>query len=706
MKTQLYSVIALLVFVTLIALPNSFAQGTLAQPSVRLVYFLPSDRPDRPDRIEALRQLMKDVQAFYADQMAVHGYGRKTFRVETDTDGKPVVHRVNGKFNENYYYTGLSDFKIWEEVYEHFDELEHIYFVAIDVSYETLNDGDSCGLGGIGFLPMGGDANFSVGKIAIRHRSETSGEEGLGGSAIIPASGPCFFDDVHDHNHPLRVTTHELAHAFGLDHDFRKGVWNSKTVTGGHGFRLSDCAAEWLSVHRFFNTKPNRNNRRGSVKLREIQASGQIEIHLRFDVNDPDGLHQAQLLVPEDGSWGALMLIGCQELDGQTQTVEFTTTELTAVSADRVVLQFMDNLGNITWATIRVDIADLLPPPKVVSIPDQNLAAAVRDALELDRNARITDRQMLKLRRLDAKERQIKNLTGLEHALYLQWLELRGNQIDNIRPLANLKYLTELILERNHVSNIRDLVGMKQLILLYLGGNPISNLTPLADLTELERLSLWETDVHNFTLLSGMTKLTHLYLWNNNIRDITPLSNLTQLKVLHLSGNEVSNVRPLAGLVNLQTLYLQGNPIKNREPLLAMLRRNPEIKIYLKAGGDPLPVSLSHFRAELTEAGVSIKWTTESELDNAGFNILRSETKDGEFNIVTPQLIQGAGTTSERHTYTWKDTTAKPNIVYYYRIEDISHAGVRKQLATVRLKGYVSASNKFTTKWGDLKLQE
>ena len=49
---------------------------------------------------------------------------------------------------------------------------------------------------------------------------------------------------------------------------------------------------------------------------------------------------------------------------------------------------------------------------------------------------------------------------------------------------------------------------------------------------------------------------------------------------------------------------------------------------------------------------------------------------------------------------------AKPNVVYYYRIEDISHAGVRKQLATVRLRGYVSAAGKLTTKWGDLKLQE
>ena len=53
------------------------------------------------------------------------------------------------------------------------------------------------------------------------------------------------------------------------------------------------------------------------------------------------------------------------------------------------------------------------------------------------------------------------------------------------------------------------------------------------------------------------------------------------------------------------------------------------------------------------------------------------------------KLIPGAGTTGERSNYTWTDTGAKPNTVYYYQIEDVSHAGVRKQLATVRLRGLV-----------------
>ncbi len=122
--------------------------------------------------------------------------------------------------------------------------------------------------------------------------------------------------------------------------------------------------------------------------------------------------------------------------------------------------------------------------------------------------------------------------------------------------------------------------------------------------------------------------------------------------------------------------------------------------------GGALPVQLSHFRTDRTDAGVILKWTTESEVENAGFYIYRSQTKNGEFQVVNPTMIQGAGTSGERNTYTWKDTTAKPNTVYYYRIEDVSHAGVRQQLATVRLRGLVSATGKLTTRWADLKWKD
>ena len=124
--------------------------------------------------------------------------------------------------------------------------------------------------------------------------------------------------------------------------------------------------------------------------------------------------------------------------------------------------------------------------------------------------------------------------------------------------------------------------------------------------------------------------------------------------------------------------------------------------------GGPLPVALSSFRPVRMQTGeVLIKWRTESELDNAGFNILRSERRDGEFKVINVKgIIPGHGTSSEMHTYAYTDTTAKPNVIYYYRIEDVSFNGARQTLATVRLKGDVSAANKLTTTWSTLKSKQ
>ena len=124
-----------------------------------------------------------------------------------------------------------------------------------------------------------------------------------------------------------------------------------------------------------------------------------------------------------------------------------------------------------------------------------------------------------------------------------------------------------------------------------------------------------------------------------------------------------------------------------------------------RAAGGVLPVSLSKFRPErMKDTGqIVIRWVTESELNNAGFNILRSEKRDGEFTKLNTKLIAGHGTTSERHTYEYADTSAKPNVVYYYQIQDVSLEGQVNTLATTHLRGNVSAAGKLTTTWGELK---
>ena len=151
--------LASILFIAIEGHADSNRPSINANGMVRLVYFLPNDRPARPDRVVALRQLIKDAQQFYADEMHRHGFGRKTFTIETDNNGEPLVHKINGKLREEYYYSEeLTDYAVLTELLEHFDgdDLQHVYLIAIDLSYEVLDSGNSGGLGGVIYHPTQG----------------------------------------------------------------------------------------------------------------------------------------------------------------------------------------------------------------------------------------------------------------------------------------------------------------------------------------------------------------------------------------------------------------------------------------------------------------------------------------------------------------------------------------------------------------------
>ena len=120
--------------------------------------------------------------------------------------------------------------------------------------------------------------------------------------------------------------------------------------------------------------------------------------------------------------------------------------------------------------------------------------------------------------------------------------------------------------------------------------------------------------------------------------------------------------------------------------------------------GGALPVELSSFTLTRTESGaVVVTWTTESEVDNAGFNLRRSLQRDSGYTLLNPALIAGAGTTGERQTYTFIDTSAKPGVEHYYQIEEVSFGGKPEVLLMRRLRGPVSPAHRALKTLGEVK---
>ena len=287
---------------------------------MQVIYFHPNDRTPNHGIESRADRVIKDVQLFYARQMLNHGFGVKTFTVETDLTGKAVAHHVKGQFPEIYYHDQPYN-KILEEIDAQFDRSRNIRLVFLEWEDSDILGNNVCGLGGT--HPSGG------------------------GTAILPATDNCF---------SFRIVAHELAHAFGLYHDFSEP--NLMDDGSRYLAELSACAAESLNVHPFFNT-PQGDLASTTIRQSLPLESSSDTVRFRFGVTDPDGLYQAQLITPstpQDPIQG-YKILGCKRLDGERATVEFIASELIAAPEASIGLQVIDVHGNVTlqWQRNEID---------------------------------------------------------------------------------------------------------------------------------------------------------------------------------------------------------------------------------------------------------------------------------------------------------------------------------------------------------------
>ena len=118
--------------------------------TVRMIYFLPNDRPFRQEVVDSMKVAIRQVQTFYAEQMQAHGYGNRTFRIETDAQGEPLVHRVDGRHPDSHYVNGYGGAMI-DELEKVFDFYANIYNIVLDGGYRGAG-GDAGKIGGSAWL--------------------------------------------------------------------------------------------------------------------------------------------------------------------------------------------------------------------------------------------------------------------------------------------------------------------------------------------------------------------------------------------------------------------------------------------------------------------------------------------------------------------------------------------------------------------------
>jgi hypothetical protein len=97
-------------------------------------------------------------------------------------------------------------------------------------------------------------------------------------------------------------------------------------------------------------------------------------------------------------------------------------------------------------------------------------------------------------------------------------------------------------------------------------------------------------------------------------------------------------------------------------------------------------IELSSFIATPKKEKVILQWTTQSEIDNAGFNIYRAESENSNFIKLNASLITAKGTSTQGASYELVDTSVQNRTTYYYKLEDIDLNG------TSTMHGPVSAT--------------
>lgn len=339
--------------------PAALSQQSDPQDVVRMVYFLPEGSRSQLGIRAKIDKMIRKIQHFYAAQMENHGFGRKTFTFETDSEGEAAVYLVTGKFTAAYYLEKTLT-KVEKEIGEHFDLSKNVYFIVVELGSKRIDD-HVCGLASINPIWSGGEL-----------------WQAQAGTACIPTFKNCF---------NWKTAAHELGHAFGLKHDFRDASYIMSY--GKTPNRLSRCAAHWLHQSRFFKSSQSFFDAPATI---EIQHSSQPSISQLndndvetivdyqtppvFRATDADGIHQIQLLIspidesPPPGyrvskdekrnqnSWdelkteGKFVLHKFREINGEKRAA----TGLLDAGIKKVTIQVIDTHGNITWR--RFDLSE------------------------------------------------------------------------------------------------------------------------------------------------------------------------------------------------------------------------------------------------------------------------------------------------------------------------------------------------------------
>lgn len=94
----------------------------------------------------------------------------------------------------------------------------------------------------------------------------------------------------------------------------------------------------------------------------------------------------------------------------------------------------------------------------------------------------------------------------------------------------------------------------------------------------------------------------------------------------------------------------------------------------------------------LGKAVVVVEWATASELNTVGYHLYRSDSPQGPYTRINPNLIPPAEDPLTGDEYTYKDNQVVAGKTYYYELEDIESSGISTRHGPITVKARSTAS--------------
>jgi len=136
-----------------------------------------------------------------------------------------------------------------------------------------------------------------------------------------------------------------------------------------------------------------------------------------------------------------------------------------------------------------------------------------------------------------------------------------------------------------------------------------------------------------------------------------------------ISGIQVQPILPLPP--SLGAIFrTSGNP--GDATIFDIIEGGTSFGILSLDSDDPLPVELKSFSAKIIAKSVNLEWTTATEVNNYGFEILRS-TQDDKWDVLG--FVEGHGNSNSPKEYNFIDSEVNPAGTYSYRLKQIDNDG-------------------------------